>query len=100
MAGGVPGFRIARHWFGPQWLFAGPPPGNFPRPRGAPLGGESPARSQTLFLFAFGVLLDVIDGVFYGGDFFRVFIGNFDPEILLKSHYQLDRVERVGAQVV
>src|SRR5271156_3512910 len=51
-------------------------------------------------LAAFGVLLDVIDGVFYRGNFFGVFVGDLDAEIFLESHHQLDSVERVGAQVV
>src|SRR5271163_4130483 len=51
-------------------------------------------------LLALGVFLDVIHGVFYRGDFFGVFVWNFNAEIFFKSHYQLDGVERIGAQVV
>src|ERR1700733_2367268 len=51
-------------------------------------------------LLALGVFLDVIHGVFNRGDFFGVFIRNFNAEIFFKGHYQLDGVERIGAQVV
>src|SRR5580698_7487335 len=46
------------------------------------------------------VLVDVIDCIFYGGDFFGVFIGDFDPEVFFESHHQLDGVERVRAQII
>jgi hypothetical protein len=61
---------------------------------------ETPARTATLFFFAFCVFLDVIHSVFHGGDLFRVFVGNLDPKIFLESHYEFDGVQRVGAQVV
>jgi hypothetical protein len=51
-------------------------------------------------LLALGVFLDVIHGVFNRGDFFGVFVWNFNAEIFFKGHYQLDGVERIGAQVV
>src|SRR5271170_6853831 len=51
-------------------------------------------------LLALGVFLDVIHGVFNRSDFFGVFIWNFNAEIFFKSHYQLDGIERIGAQVV
>src|SRR5271156_4115942 len=51
-------------------------------------------------LLALGVFLDVIHGVFHRGDFFGVFVWNFNAEIFFKSHYQLDGVERIGAQVI
>src|SRR5580698_754246 len=34
------------------------------------------------------------------GVFFGVFIWNLNAEIFFKSHYQLDGIERIGAQVV
>src|ERR1035438_423793 len=51
-------------------------------------------------LAAFRVLGDVIDGVLYGADFFRVFVGNFDVEAFLESHNQFDRIQGIGAEVV
>src|SRR5580704_7849590 len=51
-------------------------------------------------LASFGVLLDVIDGVFDRGNFLGILVRNLNAEIFLESHDQLDRVERVGAQVV
>src|SRR5262245_61743412 len=47
-----------------------------------------------------GVLLDVLDGVLDGADLLGVLVRDLDPELLLERHYQLDDVERVGAQVV
>src|SRR5262245_52389866 len=46
------------------------------------------------------VLLDVADGVADGRDLLRVLVGNLEVELLLEGHYQLDRVQRVGAQVL
>src|SRR6266542_3234051 len=46
------------------------------------------------------ILLDVADGVAHRGDLLRVLVGDLEVELLLESHDQLDRVERVGAQVL
>ena len=46
------------------------------------------------------MLVDIGDGVFYRGDFFGVFIGNFDVKRLLESHDQLDGIQRIRAQIV
>src|SRR5713226_4239829 len=51
-------------------------------------------------LAAFRMLGDVIDGVLHGTDFFRVLVGNLDVEPFFKGHHQLDRVQRIRAQVV
>src|SRR5579871_2685021 len=48
----------------------------------------------------FGVLADVVDRVLVGLDLFRVLVGNLDVKRLFKRHHQLDRVQRVGAEVV
>ena len=46
------------------------------------------------------VLLDVLDGVADGDDLLGVLVRDLDVELLLEGHHQLDRVERVGAQVL
>src|ERR1035438_10423488 len=46
------------------------------------------------------VRVDVVHGVLHGADLLRIFVGNLDFEGLLKSHYELDSVQRIGAQVV
>src|SRR5215471_381587 len=51
-------------------------------------------------LLSLGVLVDVFDGVLHGRDLFRILIGYFDAKCFLEGHYQLDRVERVGAKVI
>ena len=43
---------------------------------------------------------DVIDSQLNGGDFFSFFIGNFATERFFQSHYQLNGIQRVGAQIV
>src|ERR1051326_7411354 len=45
------------------------------------------------------VVLDVLDGVADGDDLLGVLVGDLDVEVLLERHDQLDRVERVRAQV-
>src|SRR3954454_10339228 len=51
---------------------------------------------RLLALLAF----DVIDGVFDGLDFFRVFVWNVEVKCFFKGHDELDDVETVGAEVV
>src|SRR3954470_6875190 len=46
------------------------------------------------------VCVDVIDGVLHGADLLRILIGNLDFKSLFEGHHQLDRIERVRAQVV
>src|SRR5690349_8676748 len=43
---------------------------------------------------------DVIDRLLNGGDLLSVFIRNFGFEFLFQRHDELDRVERVGAEIV
>src|SRR4051812_40601742 len=45
------------------------------------------------------VLRRVVDRELDGGDLLGLFVGNLDPELVLERHHELDRVERVGAQV-
>src|SRR5512146_1935562 len=47
-----------------------------------------------------GVLRDVVDGVLDGLDLLRILVRDFDVEGLFEGHDQLDRVQRIGAQVV
>src|SRR5438270_851241 len=51
-------------------------------------------------LATFRVSIDVIDGVLHRLDLFRFVIGYFDIESFFERHYQLDSIERVGAEVV
>src|SRR6185312_1423000 len=51
-------------------------------------------------LSAFRVLADVVDGVFYGADLLGILIGDLDVEGLFECHYQFNRVERIGAEVI
>src|SRR6266849_415451 len=51
-------------------------------------------------LFCLRVFLDVRDGVFDRGDCLCILVGNFDAERLFEGHHQLDRIERVGAQII
>src|SRR6516164_6297722 len=45
-------------------------------------------------------LVDVVDGLMDGGDLLGVLVGDLDLELLLESHHQLDRVERIGPEIV
>src|SRR6185436_2919941 len=51
-------------------------------------------------LLLLGVALDVLDGFLHAGDLLGVLVWNFDAEFLFEGHDELDRVERVGAQVI
>src|SRR5438552_2288571 len=57
-----------------------------------------PGPDQPL-LFA-GLAFDVFHRVLHSRDLLGVFIGDLELECFLKSHYKLDDVERIGAQVV
>src|SRR5207302_8105619 len=46
------------------------------------------------------VLIDVVIRIAHTLDLFRVFVRNLDAELLFETHYQLDSVQRVGAEVV
>src|SRR5207245_143533 len=46
------------------------------------------------------VVLDVLDRVADGHDLLGVLVGDLDVEVLLESHDELHRVERVRAQVL
>lgn len=43
---------------------------------------------------------DVVNGLLNGGDLLGFFIRNFALELFFQSHYQLNGVEGVGAQIV
>ena len=45
-------------------------------------------------------LVDVVDRLVDGGDLLGVLVRDLDLEFLFESHDQLDRVERVGSQIV
>src|SRR5207302_8029388 len=45
-------------------------------------------------------LVDVVDGLVDGGDLLGILVRDFDLELLLEGHHQLDRVERIRSQVV
>src|SRR6266496_1963004 len=49
---------------------------------------------------ASGVGLDVLDGVADRVNLFGVLVADLDLERLLQGHHQLDRVQRIGPQVV
>src|SRR3974390_1521423 len=51
-------------------------------------------------LISFRVGVDVVDRVLHGANLLGLLVGDLNGESLFKSHDQLDRVERVGAQVV
>src|SRR5579883_3339906 len=45
-------------------------------------------------------LVDVLDRLVNRGDLLGILVRNLDLELLLESHHELDRVERVGSQIV
>src|SRR6478735_8836868 len=61
--------------------------------------GEPPGSPRAKELF-FQVGADVIDCLLHRRDLFGVVIGNLGFEFLLERHHELDRVERIGSQVV
>src|SRR5438876_11732825 len=46
------------------------------------------------------MLLDVLLRVAHGLDSFRLFVRDFHPELFLKTHDELDKVERVSVEIV
>src|SRR6185436_11785031 len=46
------------------------------------------------------VLIDIVVRVAHALNFFSVLVGNLDAEFFFETHYQLNRVERVSAEVV
>src|SRR5580692_5438633 len=61
--------------------------------------GTQPAtRGAVLNLAA--TVVDVVDGLLNRRDLLGVLVWNFDFELLFESHDQLDRVQRVRAQIV
>ena len=63
-------------------------------------GDDDSAATALSVAYALGVRLDVVDGLLHGGDLLRLLVRDLGLELLLERHHQLDRVERVGAQVV
>src|ERR1035441_6202840 len=53
-------------------------------------------QARLLFL----LVLDVIDGVFHGGDLLGVFIGDVDIESLFERHHQLHDIQRVRTKII
>jgi len=45
------------------------------------------------------MFFDVFDHIADGQEFFRLFVRHFDAEFLFERHDQLDRVERIRAEV-
>src|SRR5688500_9954765 len=43
---------------------------------------------------------DVGDRLAHGRDLLGIFVGDFDLELFFESHDQLDRIERIGAEVI
>jgi len=46
------------------------------------------------------VLVDVVNGLLDGGDLLSLFVRDFRLEFFFECHHQLDRVQRVGAEIV
>src|ERR1700676_1270298 len=62
-----------------------------PTPQIRPMPVTTTLRPKLLATFR--MLGDVVDGILHGADFFRVFVGDFDVEAFLESHYEFDRVQ-------
>src|SRR6185312_2222317 len=66
-------------------------------PAGPEAGPDAPRRSGS----GFGTpIVDVLDSLLNRRDLLGVLIGNLDLELLFEGHDELDRVERVGSQIV
>ena len=48
----------------------------------------------------FFVRVDVVNRLLHGGDFFRVFVGNFGLELVFERHHKLHCIERIRAEIV
>src|SRR5579864_855539 len=46
------------------------------------------------------LVLDVVDGVLYGGDLLGIFVGYVDIEGFFKRHHQLHDIERIRTQII
>src|SRR5580765_670143 len=57
-----------------------------------------PRRSGNNWLLL--VLIDVVVRIAHALNLFGVFVRDFDAELFFETHYQLDRVERIRAEVV
>src|SRR5262245_45865156 len=60
----------------------------------------APGRATRPLLLRLRVRFDVLDGFLHTRNLLGVLVGDFDPELLLERHHELDGIERVGAQVV
>src|SRR5215212_3229823 len=70
-----------------------------------PIGVTAPTpvrttRRDSTTTWPLGVVLDVLDRVADRDDLLGVFVGDLDVEVLLERHDELNRVERVRAQVL
>jgi hypothetical protein len=62
---------------------------------------NAPARpSRAAGLLGGGRFFEKLYGVADGDDRLGLIVGNFDAEFLLERHHQLNRIERIGAEVV
>src|SRR5205807_10567364 len=57
-----------------------------------------PAASEPLLRF--GVLINILDGIFHRGHLLGVLVRHFDAKRFFKRHHQFHLVERIGAQVI
>src|SRR6185369_12700844 len=57
----------------------------------------APERSKRLLGSNF---FDILNHISHALQLFSFFIGDFVPKFFFQSHYQLDRVQRVGAQIL
>src|SRR5687767_6997464 len=75
---------------------------SFPIPRGdtSPMPVTTTRLVSTMLFFSLGVRVDVFDRFLDARDFFGVLVGDLDTKLFLESHDQLDRIERIGAEVV
>ena len=46
------------------------------------------------------MLGNVLNGIIYRLDFFSIFIRNLNIKFFFKSHYQLDRIQGIGTQII
>src|SRR6185369_9375567 len=45
-------------------------------------------------------VVDVVDRLLHGGDLLGLFVRDLDLELLFQGHHQLDRIQRVSAEVI
>src|SRR5437588_12011690 len=58
-----------------------------------------PNQAKPRCLLRLRMFVDALDGVFHLANLLRFVIGDLDAELFLERHDQLDRVERVCAEV-